>query len=277
MARAQKLCRLGSNILRRPPSAVLGDEVADIDSPTRSRPRSLSDDTPSMQRVRLECSSIDWMSKRPRFKSDPIDGIVAQKLWNTASSWVASASSGRASGASKLDGIDSPSSGDSSRLSNELGLCTMKRRERLSFHLSGPDEDVLPRPKGDKLLRSQSLPSLADKFLTDEKGFASRRRSSSGSSNGRGYLPPSPKTPVAAQHAAADAGRRQVTFCPSPLNSCHEVMAYSRVYGQHPNHFNFSRNGEMALTDAGVVAELDDQVEDASPSRASLLDTSSSF
>jgi len=43
------------------------------------------------------------------------------------------------------------------------------------------------------------------------------------------------------------------------MNTTHCVTPYGTKYGQHPKFFNFDRNGEMRLTDAGVAEEMRSQ------------------
>lgn len=56
-------------------------------------------------------------------------------------------------------------------------------------------------------------------------------------------------------HAVAMC-RRRVTFCPTPGNTYHAITPYSKIYGKHPGLFHFDRQGEMELSDAGVMEEL---------------------
>ena len=69
---------------------------------------------------------------------------------------------------------------------------------------------------------------------------------------------------------------RRVNFgAGSPINTFHEVTTpYSKVYGQHPSLFDFGRDGEMKLTDAGVAEELRKEEDDAN--RSALVEKPSS-
>lgn len=50
--------------------------------------------------------------------------------------------------------------------------------------------------------------------------------------------------------------RRRVTFCPTPSNTSHAITPYATIYGKHPGLFDFDRQGDMQLNDAGVEEEV---------------------
>lgn len=55
--------------------------------------------------------------------------------------------------------------------------------------------------------------------------------------------------------------RSVVQFVPTPNNSFRVITPYSKVYGQHPDFFEFNRKGQMELNDLGIANELRQEIE----------------
>merc|ERR1712151_1274642 len=108
-----------------------------------------------------------------------------------------------------------------------------------------------------QLMRSTSSTVSQPKLtstLSGSQPFSIARSTSGRSGNLSGTLQKPQK-----ECASTQALRRRVFFCPTPSNTAHCITPYAKVYGQHPNLFEFNRKGEMQLTDAGIVAEMQQQ------------------